>query len=108
MIARAIIRNCVLMFIVGAIGATIFAATFDDANANQGNNDRVYVTRGEWQRLAGQHAFVIRRHTRAINDLTRLVIRVCAIRQYEDMSGMWERNDDTRNMCAEFVSQIGR
>ena len=44
----------------------------------------------------------------AIRDLRRFARRTCAIKQWEDLSGGWEHNDDERDLCDEYVSQIGR
>jgi len=45
---------------------------------------------------------------RSLDDIRLLLNRTCAIRQYEDMSAEWERNDNERELCQEFISQIGR
>lgn len=50
----------------------------------------------------------VTRHEYAIRDIKRLIIRVCAIHQYEDYSARFERDDNTRWLCAEIVSQINK
>lgn len=50
----------------------------------------------------------VTRLERSIDDVLLLAARTCALRVHEDGSAGWERDDDARELCAEFVSQIGR
>lgn len=83
------LKHMIVLHLLGIIiGVLIVGAVIHDANASpdtaSGNVNR------------------------AIKDLKVLALRSCALRVYEDHSGQWERDDDARDMCAEFVSQIGR
>lgn len=82
--------------IIGAIIAGVFFVSQLHAQSSASPN---------WQRINS----AIVRHDRAIHDLRVLVVRTCAIHQFrDDWSAYWERDDDTRNFCAEFVAQIGK